>query len=152
MQVKFIKEFINQKLNIQYLSKFNSVINYAFQNIVTNMTLTDALKLSTGIIKVSANNFNSFRLDGEDKVINGGWFYVYNGKFINIDTKASILAEEVITEYFYSANGIATPLGDLFVPTEHSEPSTSTKKPIKAKKKNPSNTKTDIKSTGKDKP
>lgn len=152
MQVKFIKAFISQKLNIQYLPRFNSVINYAFQNIITNMTLTDALKLTSGIIKISTNNFNSFRLDGEDKVISGGWYYVYNGKIINIDTKESLPAEEVIAEYFYSTNGIATPSGDLVVPDEDSEPSVSTKKPVTPKKKNPSNTQTDTKGTGKDKP
>jgi len=152
MQVKFIKEFISQKFKIQYLPKFNSVINYAFQNIITNMTLADALKLSSGLIEVSSDNFNSFRLDGEDKVINAGWYYVYNGKFINIDTKESITASEVVAEYFYSTNGIVTPSGDLIVPDEESEPSTSTKKPTKAKNKNPSNTQTDTKSNGKDKP
>jgi len=152
MQVKFIKEFISQKLNIQYLSKFNTVINYAFQNIYTNMTLTDALKLTSGVIKITTDNFNSFRLDGEDKVISGGWYYVYNGKFINIDTKESIPAEEVVAKYFYSANGIATPSGELIIPDEDSEPSKSTKKPTTSKKKNPSNTQTDTKQTGKDKP
>ncbi|MHB8065541.1 MAG: LCP family protein, partial [Ruminiclostridium sp.] len=145
MQVQFIREFISQKLVIQYLPKFNSVINYAFKNIITNMTLTDALKLSSGLINISSDNFNSFRLDGEDKVINAGWYYVYNGKFINIENKESVPAEEVIAEYFYSANGITTPSGELFVPDEDSEPSTSNKKPVKATKKNPSNTQTDIK-------
>lgn len=152
MQVKFIKAFISQKLKIQYLQDFNSVINYAFKNIYTNMTLTDALKLTSGLINISADNLNSFRLDGEDKVISGGWYYVYNGKFINIDTTESLPAKEVVAEYFYSANGIATPSGDLVVPDEDAEPSTSTKKPTTPKKKNPSNTKTDTKQNGKDKP
>lgn len=154
MQVKFIKAFIGQKLNIQYLPKFNSVINYAFKNIVTNMTLTDALKLTSGFIKISTNNFNSFRLDGEDKVISGGWYYIYNGKFINIETKESLPAEEIIDQFFNSKSGIVTPSGDLVLPDEttDSEPSTSTKAPAKSTKKNPSNTKTDTKGTGKDKP
>ncbi len=154
MQVKFIKEFMSQKLKIQYLQDFNSVINYAFQNIVTNMTLTDALKLTSGVLKISTDNFNSFRLDGEDKVISGGWYYVYNGKMINIDSKEALPSEEVVNQYFYSANGIATPSGELFVPdedSEDSEPSTIPKKPI-TKKKNPSNSQTDIKPNGKDKP
>jgi polyisoprenyl-teichoic acid--peptidoglycan teichoic acid transferase len=152
MQVKFIKEFISQKFKIQNLPMFTSVINYAFQNIITNMTLPDALKLSSGIMNISPDNFNSYRLDGEDKIINDGWYYVYNGKFINIDTKESIPAEEVISKYFYSTNGIAIPSGDLIVPDEETEPSTtSTKKHVKSKK-NPSNTETDTKGTGKDKP
>lgn len=153
MQVKFIKEFISQKLNIQYLPKFNSVLNYAFQNIITNMTLSDALKLTSGVINVSTNNFNSFRLDGEDKVINGGWFYVYNGKMIEIDTKESLPAEDIVSQYFKSVGGIATP-SELFVPEKQDdeEPAKTTKKPAKFTKKNPSNSETDSKGTGKDKP
>jgi len=150
MQGKFIKEFIRQKLTIQYLPKFNSVINYAFQNIITNMTLTDALKLSSGFIKGSGDDFNSFRLDGDDKVISGGWYYIYNGKMVNIETKESLPSEEIIAEYFNSTNGIVTPSGELIVPDETPEPSTSTKKTIT--KKNPSNTQTNTKGTGKDKP
>ncbi|HEY5583979.1 MAG TPA: LCP family protein [Ruminiclostridium sp.] len=150
MQVKFIKAFISQKLNIQNLPKFNSVINYAFKNIITNMTLTDALKLTAGFIKVSSDNFNSFRLEGEDKVISDIWYYIYTGKMINIETKEAIPSEEVIAQYFNSSNGIVTPSGELIVPDETSEPSTTTKSiPTK---KNPSNTETNTKGTGQDKP
>lgn len=150
MQVKFIKEFIKQKLTIQYLPKFNPIINYAFKNIVTNMSLTDALKLTSGLIQISTDNFNSFRLDGDDKVINGGWFYVYNGKMINIESKESQPSEEIVAKYFYSTNGIVTPSVEPIVPEEESsEPSNVPKKP-KVIKKNPSNAETDTKG-GKDK-
>lgn len=151
MQVKFIKAFMNQKLNIQYLPKFNSVINYAFENIITNMTLSDALKLASGVINISGSSFNSFRLDGEDRIINGGWFYIYNGKMINIDTKESLPSEDIASLYFKSVGGIATPT-ELFVPDEKDEDSSpaSGKKP--ATVKNPSNSETDSKGSGKDKP
>ncbi len=154
MQVKFIKEFMGQKLNIQYLPKFNSVINYAFENIITNMTLSDALKLTSGVINISAANFNSFRLDGEDKIINGGWFYEYNGKIINIDSKESLSAEDIVSRYFKSVGGIATP-SELFVPKRQDnedKPSKSTKKSARSTAKNPSNPETDSKGNGKDKP
>jgi len=152
MQVKFIKAFMSQKLNIQYLPKFNSVINYAFENIITNLTLSDALKLASGVINISGSSFNSFRLDGEDRIINGGWFYIYNGKMINIDTKESLPSEEIVSAYFKSVGGIATPT-DLYVPSEQEEdssPATNSKNP--ATVKNPSNAETDSKGTGKDKP
>lgn len=156
MQVKFIKEFISQKVSIQNLPKFNSVINYAFKNVITNMTLTEALKLTSGIINISSDKFNSFRLDGEDKVISGGWYYVYNGNMINIETKESIPAEEIVTKYFYSTGGIANPSGEKYVPEEEEEskPSVSTKSPASATKpvKNPSNSETDLEGDGKDKP
>lgn len=155
MQVKFIKAFIGQKLNIQYLPKFNSVINYVFQNIITNMTLSDALKLTSGVINISPDNFNSFRLDGEDKIINGGWFYEYSGKMINIDTKDALPSEDVVSQYFKSVGGIVTP-SELYVPDnkedEDTEPAPSTKKPSKPTVKNPSNSDTDSKGNGKDKP
>ncbi len=152
MQVKFIKAFMNQKLNIQYLPKFNSVINYAFENIITNMTLSDALKLASGVINISGSSFNSFRLDGEDRIINGGWFYIYNGKMINIDTKESLPSEDIVSMYFNSVGGIATPT-ELFVPSEKDEdssPASNSKK--QATVKNPSNGETDSKGSGKDKP
>ena len=155
MQVKFIKEFIGQKLNIQYLPKFNSVINYAFENIITNMMLSDALKLTSGVINISADNFNSFRLDGEDKIINGGWFYEYNGNIINIDSKESLPAEDIVSRYFKTVGGIVTP-SELFVPKhrddEDDKPSKSNKKPARSTMKNPSNPQTDSKGNGKDKP
>ncbi len=152
MQVKFIKAFMSQKLKIQYLQDFNAVISYAFENIYTNMTLTDALKLTSGVLKVTTADFNSFRLAGEDKLISGGWYYVYNGKFINIDSAEEMPAEEVIQKYFNSKGGISTPSDGLVVPDTNSEPSTNTNKPANTTKKNPSNTQTDIKNDGKDKP
>ncbi len=153
MQVKFIKAFIGQKLNIQYLPKFNSVLNYAFENIITNMTLSDALKLTSGVINISTDSFNSFRLDGEDKIISGGWFYSYNGKIINIDSKESLPAEDIVARYFKSVGGIATP-SELFVPDKNTEDESTkpAKKPVIPEKKNPSNAETDSKGTEKDKP
>jgi LCP family protein required for cell wall assembly len=155
MQMKFIKEFINQKLKVQYIPRFNSVLNYAFENIITNMTLTDALKLTSGLINISSDNFNSFRLDGEDKVISGGWYYIYNGNFVNIDTKESLPADEIVEKYFYSVGGISTPSGELYVPDEEDEedveqePPKVSKKPSAPKAKNPSNAETDTKGTSK---
>lgn len=150
MQVRFIKEFINQKVNIQYLPKYNAILNYAFKNIITNMTLTDALKLSSGAIKVKSESINSFRLDGEDKIISGGWYYIYNGNIINIDTKESLPSEDVITQYFGTVGGIAIPSGEQTVPAE--EPADASNKPVQSTKKNPSNAETNAKGTGKDKP
>ena len=144
IQSKFIKEFISQKLRIQYLPQFNPVIRYVFQNIITNMELNDALKLASGLVNISTDNFNTFRLDGEDKYINRGWYYVYNGKIANLGTKESLPAEDVVAKYFYSSNGISQPSGELYVP-EEAEDSTSTKKPAASTKKNPSNADTDVK-------
>ncbi len=155
MQMKFIKEFIKQKLKVQNIPKINPVLNYAFENIITNMTLSDALKMTSGLISISPDNFNSFRLDGEDKVINKVWYHLYNDNMINIETKESLSSAEIVENYFYSANGIATPSGELYVPDESDEdedevkpPPVSKKKPV-TKKPNPSNTETDTKGTSK---
>ena len=155
MQMKFIKEFIKQKLKVQNIPKLNPVLNYAFENIITNMTLSDALKMTSGLISISPDNFNSFRLDGEDKVINKGWYYVYNGNLINIETKESLPAADIVENYFYSANGIAMPSGELYVPDESNDDEDEVKAPPVVKKKpaikkqNPSNTDTDTKGTSK---
>lgn len=155
MQMKFIKEFIKQKLKVQNIPKLNPVLNYAFENIITNMTLSDALKMTSGLISISPDKFNSFRLDGEDRVINKGWYYVYNGNLMNIETKESLPAADIVENYFYSAKGIATPSGELYVPDESNDdedevkpPPVSKKKPA-VKKQNPSNTETDTKGTSK---
>ncbi|ACL75046.1 LCP family protein [Ruminiclostridium cellulolyticum] len=155
MQMKFIKEFIKQKLKVQNIPKLNPVLNYAFENIITNMTLSDALKMTSGLISISPDNFNSFRLDGKDKVINKGWYYIYNGNMINIETKESLPAAEIVEKYFFSPNGIATPSGELYVPDESNDDADETKAPPAVKKKpaikkqNPSNTETDTKGTSK---
>lgn len=155
MQMKFIKEFIKQKLKVQNIPKLNPVLNYAFENIITNMTLSDALKMTSGLISISPDNFNSFRLDGKDKVINKGWYYVYNGNMINIETKESLPAAVIVEKYFFSPNGIAIPSGELYVPDESNDDADETKAPPAVKKKpaikkqNPSNTETDTKGTSK---
>jgi LCP family protein required for cell wall assembly len=144
MQLKFLKEFMNQKLTIKYLPQYNSVISYAFSNIITNMTLNDTLQLAKGLINFSSKNLSTFRLDGEDKIISGGWYYVYNGNIINVETKESLPASQIISQYFNSESGMIKPSGDSTIQTEEpAEPSTST--PVKKIKKNPSNSKTNMK-------
>lgn len=154
MQIKFLKEFMKQKLTIQYLPRYNSVINYAFSNMITNMKLNDALNLAQGVINISPDTLTSFRLGGEDKSLSSGWFYIYNETIVNIETKEALAAEDVIKEYFASEKGIASPVPDSNV----KEPSKSTtSKPTTTKKpststKNPSNSQSDSKGEGTDKP
>ncbi len=154
MQIKFLKEFMAQKLTLQYLPRYNSVLNYAFSNMVTNMKLNDALSLAQGVIHISPDTLTSFRLGGDDKSLSSGWFYIYNNTMVNVETKEALPSEDVIKEYFASDKGIATPDPD----SNEKEPSKSTtSKPTTTKKpststKNPSNSQSDSKGEGTDKP
>ena len=149
MQLKFLKEFMNQKLTIKYLPQYNSIINYAFSNVITNMTLTDSLQLAKGLINISSKNLNTFRLDGEDKLISAGWFYIYNGNIINVETKESLPAQQIISQYFNAESGMITPTTDQNINSDDKPAKQSTEKKPTVKK-NPSNSKTDMKGTGKD--
>jgi anionic cell wall polymer biosynthesis LytR-Cps2A-Psr (LCP) family protein len=48
-QQNFMKELMRQKLNLQYLPKLTSIINAVFDNVETNLTLNEVIKM-TGYI------------------------------------------------------------------------------------------------------
>ena len=111
MQIKFLKEVINQKATLQYLPSFTSIINYAFENITTNMPLSEALKLTNGILKLSDGTLNSYRLDGTDATVNDIYYLIYNEYVIDANTDERI-KEAVILDYFTTTNAQFTPTED----------------------------------------
>ncbi len=78
-QQAFIKEFINQKLNVYYLPRLNSVIDIIFKNIKTNFTLSEILNLSNYIGKLQPEEINWFTLPCK-AVETDLFYYVINSK------------------------------------------------------------------------
>ena len=111
MQIKFLKEAISQKATLQYLPSFTSIINYAFENITTNMPLSEALKLTNGILKLSSGTLDSYRLDGTDASVNDIYYLIYNENVIDANTDERI-KEAVILGYFTTTNAQFTPTED----------------------------------------
>jgi polyisoprenyl-teichoic acid--peptidoglycan teichoic acid transferase len=156
-QQKLIKELVKQKVNILYLHKYNKIINMIFNKVETNVTLEEALKLSNNITSIKVDEVTTFKLMGDDKRINGGWYYLYNGKIFNNNTKEEYDADVVLDEYFKADDGFSEYKNESDKSTESDESDTknTTSKSNTSKKstkKNPSNKETSIKGTKKPAP
>ncbi|MCX8131832.1 MAG: LCP family protein [Clostridia bacterium] len=159
-QQNFIKELIRQKANILYLPKFNKILDMVFDRIETNVTLNEALKMSNNITQIKADNVTTFKLLGEDKKTSGSWYYVYNNKILNNNTKEVLNADAVISEFFKAdesfsefSNG-GSKSRDTEKESNTRKGSSKTKNTVKRSvtKKNPSNTESSIKGTKKPEP
>lgn len=73
-QQNFIKELIRQKVNIVYITKMNDILNVVFNNIDTNITIDEVLKLSKNVNKINADEINMFKLPGESYLADV-WYY-----------------------------------------------------------------------------
>jgi LCP family protein required for cell wall assembly len=140
MQIKFLNELIQQKVTLFQLPKLIPVVNYAFGNIITNISLTETLSLVDAFTKETRPTINTFRLSGLDRTINKEYFYIYNDKIEDTKTRQDYDSKKIIATYFKSASG-------LFVPDPDKKYDF---KSILAD--NPSNSDTDVKKDSKDKP
>lgn len=89
-QQYFIKELIKQKANILYLPRFNDIINVVYQNMETNVTMNEVLKIVKSTSQFSLDNVSMFKMPGESKKENGIWYI-----FIN-----KTQALEITSQYF----------------------------------------------------
>lgn len=157
MQLKFIQEVIRQKVNVQYLSKINDILDVVFKNIRTNVTLNEAIRLSSGLNKLNSNEVKMFKLSGDDKKISSIWYYVYNNEILDVTTQEESDAKVILNEYFKCKTGFVNYTNQYYQPDEDedSSPSSSNTKPISTKKthkkdytkNNPSNNGTSITGT-----
>lgn len=74
-QQNFIKELIRQKLNILYITRLNDIINTVFNNIETNLSMSEVLKMSGSATKIQPDNIQTFKIPG-DSVLDGAWYYI----------------------------------------------------------------------------
>lgn len=74
-QQNFISELARQKLSIQYLPKLNSIISVLFENIETNLTMNEVIKLSGYAGKINMDSLNFISMPGT--TYDGSpWYYL----------------------------------------------------------------------------
>lgn len=140
MQIKFVNELIKQKVTLLNMPKLIPVVNYAFSNVITNISLSDTLNLATGLTRANKQEMNTFKLCGLDRYINDIYYFIYNQKVENVKTKEEYNTQEIIDKYFISKTG-------KFSPDPNKKYDFYSVLPP-----NPSNTETESRSDGKDKP
>jgi polyisoprenyl-teichoic acid--peptidoglycan teichoic acid transferase len=140
MQLKFLNELIQQKVNLLQLPKLIPIINYTFNNVITNTSLSDTLSLVSSFTKASRPSMNTFKLFGVDKRINNADYFIYNGKIEDTKSRVKYDSQEIIDKYFTSKS-------HLFIPDKNKKYDFET-----ILNSNPSNSETNTHSDGKDKP
>ncbi len=140
MQIKFVNAIIEQKVNLLEIPKLIPIINYAFNNVVTNTELNNVLTLFSAFTQGSRPEMNTFKLYGIDKRIDDLAFIIYNNTVEDTKSKKILRSDEVIENYF------SVPVAK-FIPDKNKKYDFST-----AKGSNPSNTDTDSVGDNSDKP
>lgn len=132
-QQNFMKAFIKQKLNIKYLTKVSEVIDTIYDNINTNINVNMVLENLMYFGTFDLNTIDMITLPGDAEYINGISYYLYNRKE----------TYEIIKSYFVTSNKHIS-LSD-FLNYNNYTPQNTGKNFLKD---NPSNAKSDIKSSG----
>ncbi len=141
MQIRFVNAMIEQKVNLLALPKLIPIINYAFDNVVTNTSLSDTLSLFSAFTRSTRPEMNTFKLYGLDRRINDADFFIYINQIENTKTRDRSKSQEIIDKYFTSMSGAFKPDPDRkydYRPMLESP--------------NPSNAQSDVRSDGADKP
>lgn len=140
MQIKFLNELIQQKVNFLQLSTLIPIINYTFENVITNTSLPDTLSLVSAFTKASRPSMNTFKLYGVDRRIDDIAYLIYINKIEDTKTLKRFDSQEIIDKYF-------TTKATSFIPDKNKKYDFNS-----ILKRNPSNSDTDTKADGKDKP
>lgn len=140
MQIKFVNELIQQKVNLLQLPTLIPIIKYAFENVITNFSLSDTLSLVSAFTESSKPSMNTFKLYGLDKRINNIEYFIYIDKIENTKTREVFNSDEIIKNYFNSKSY-------LIIPERNNKYDFES-----ILKNNPSNANTDAHSDNQDKP
>jgi len=97
-QQNFVKEVIKQKVNLRYLPKINEIVNVVYDNLETNITLNEILKLLKNIPDFSIDNVSMFTLPGSSQQIGGIWYYICDQEQTNAITKEYFAAKGTFVE------------------------------------------------------
>ncbi|NJD01451.1 MAG: LytR family transcriptional regulator [Ruminiclostridium sp.] len=74
-QQYFITELIRQKFTLQYITRMNSIINSIFENIETNFSLNEIVKLSGLVSKINSDSISFISMPGT--VYDGSpWYFL----------------------------------------------------------------------------
>jgi len=77
-QQYFLKELVRQKANILYIPKIDNIIRLIFDNLETDMSLNEALKIVKNMKSFKVNDINTYTLPGESKKVNGIWYFIHD--------------------------------------------------------------------------
>lgn len=145
-QQNFLKELMAQKLNLQYLPKLNSIINVVFENIETNFTLSEIVKMTGYTSKFKVENLTFLPMPGKpyDET---PWYYL-----CDIENVRAITAESFKCNDSFVI--VDTEIKDAYKNNKSATASTTTKsaKVKSTTKDNPSNADSSIKGTTKPDP
>lgn len=98
-QQRFLKALAVQKLNLQYLPKLDSIIKAIFENVETNFSLSEVIKLTGYISKFKTDNLNFIPMPGTTYDASP-WYYL-----CDIESSRKIIAESFpCRDGFVSAN------------------------------------------------
>lgn len=146
-QQSFMKELMDQKLNLQYLPKLNSIINVVFENIDTNFTLNEIIKMTGYVSKFKVQNLTFIPMPGKPYDVSP-WYYlcdIRNARLITAESfksSGSFIAIDIESKDAYNEES-----WDIVSKTTKSATTTNS-----TTKNNPSNAESSIKGTDKDDP
>lgn len=94
-QQGFIKELIRQKANIFYFAKINEIIDIVYDNLKTNITMNEIMKLAKNINNFKSENVKMFTLPGKTQSKGYSYFIYDKEKTLeiikgNFDASASL--------------------------------------------------------------
>ncbi len=91
-QQRFLKELMKQKLTLQYLPKLTSVINTVFENVETNLTLNEVVKMTGYVSNFKVENISFIPMPGTTYDVSP-WYYI-----CNVPASRKIMAESFICD------------------------------------------------------
>lgn len=88
-QQEFIKSFIEQKLNLKYVSKIDDIYFILRKYMRTNIKLGDIRHYITSVKKLRNEDINAYTIPGRPRFIDGQSYFIINKKEVNrlIDEK-----------------------------------------------------------------
>ena len=152
-QQNFLKELMRQKLNIQYLPKLNGIINSVFENVETNFTLNEIIKMTGYVSKFKIENLNFISMPG-DTYNASPWYFLCNVASVRQITAESFKCDESFVNTDSKAKAAYKNDKTYTVPKATSQEKTTTSdsstKNSNTQQKNPSNSETSIKGSDQD--
>lgn len=76
MQQAFLKAFIEQKMNIMYLSKAGRLMDILSRYCRTNISINDMAYYLPELKKIHADSYKSFVAPGQSLIMDGVWYFI----------------------------------------------------------------------------
>lgn len=152
-QQSFLKELMKQKLSLQYIPKLNSVIEVIFENIDTNLTLNEVIKLTGFISKFKIENLTFIPMPGTTYDASP-WYYLCDVKEARLITSQSFKCNDgyVLADNKAKAANSANNSKKQNVTPKATKDTKQTTPAKSTTKNNPSNAESSIKGLDKDDP